>query len=79
MIDDGNKSEKPCSSTEIPVNLDLISPPVENTNQGGDVQEDGGDAVNDEAPPVDDVELVEQVEQAPLAPLVESQVRRSIR
>ena len=76
MIDDGNKGEKPCSSAENPVNLDPISPPVKDTDQGGDVLEDGSDAVNDETLPVDDVEPVEQ---APLAPLVESQVRRSTR
>ena len=79
VIDDGKKGENSCSSAEIHVNLDLISPLAENTDQGGDVQEDGGDAVNDEALPVDDVELVDQVEQALTAPPVESQVRRSIR
>ena len=72
FIDDGNKGESSSFFAEILINLDSIPPLIRNTNQGEDVQEDGDDIGNDEAPPVKDAELVGEAKQSLPVPLITS-------
>ena len=79
LFNDFEKVEKPKSSYEITTSVDLVPTPCLQDDDGRVEQEEYGENVKDEAPIIDDIELVEQVEQASPSPLVEISLRISTR
>ena len=76
-VADGDKVEKASSSTEIPIRIDLVVPPL--VYVGGELQEGDGITQNEDDPIVDDVEPTKQVDgELPLPPY-EPPLRRSTR
>ena len=58
-IENIDNNEKTITSNEYLINLDPAPPPMVYYDDGGDVQIDNGDAINDDTPIVDDVNAEE--------------------
>ena len=78
-VEDLDNDEKTFTSNDCPVNLDLAHPPMVHDDDGGDVQIDNGDTIDDNTPIVDDVNPEELLEQLLPDPPTMSQLRRTTR
>ena len=79
LVDDGHKTKKASSSTEIPIRIDSVVPPTMHANHRGELQKGDGVTENEDDPTIDDVDPIKQVDgELPLPPY-EPPLRRSTR
>ena len=79
LVDDSDKVEKASSSTEIPIRIDPVVPPIVYANHGGELQKGDGVTKNEDDLIVDGVEPTEQVDGKLLLPPYEPPLRISTR
>ena len=79
LVDDGHKTKKASSSTEIPIIIDPVVPPTMHANHGGELQEGDGVIENEDDPTIDDFDQTEQVDEELPLPPYEPPLRRSTR
>ena len=77
LVDDGDKVDEASSSTEIPIRIDPVVPPIVHANNKGELQEGDGVTENEDDPIVNDIEPTEQVNRELPLPPYEPPLRRN--